>query len=288
MREPSLASRTGLIEQRTGEPWDIALGLIGASTDLLPPAAPAGTPVGTLTHPGVPSAAQGAVLSVAGHDHPVAALAAGAAGIDELFNSTGTADVLARAVAGPLLDQQRAAIVAAGWSAGAHVVPGIDLLLAGGSGGLLLRRVLSALGADTPTKRQHLDELSEQVVELPAGLLVSGDSRRSDEVQIRLRDGATPAAVWRAATIATAQLARDMLDDIGAIVGPHRRAVAAGGWTRMASVRRAKLAAIPALEISALDQPGADGAALLAEYSLDSGNVPLSVFLNQNAPSLGA
>jgi sugar (pentulose or hexulose) kinase len=171
--------------------------------------------------------------------------------------------------------------VAAGWSAGAHVVPGVDLLLAGGSGGLLLRRVLAALGADNPEARQRLDVASDALTELPAGLLVRGDSRRSDDVEIRLRDGATPASVWRAATLATAQLAHDMLADINIIVGPHRRAVAAGGWTRMASVRAAKASAIPALEFSELTQPGATGAALLAEYSLGGDNRSLPEYLTQ-------
>ena len=66
--------------------------------------------------------------------------------------------MLARAVPSPLTNAQRAAIVAAGWSAGAHVVPQTDLLLAGGSGGLLLRRVLDALGADDADARDRLDQ----------------------------------------------------------------------------------------------------------------------------------
>ncbi|MCL2780234.1 MAG: FGGY family carbohydrate kinase, partial [Actinomycetia bacterium] len=71
VREPSLASRTGLIAQRTGQPDPELLDLVRAPADLLPPPAPAGAPVGRITHPDAPSAALGAVLSVAGHDHPV-------------------------------------------------------------------------------------------------------------------------------------------------------------------------------------------------------------------------
>jgi sugar (pentulose or hexulose) kinase len=287
VREPSLASRTGLIEQRTGHPSAELLELAAVGSDLLPAPVPAGTPVGKLDHPDVTEAV-GALLSVAGHDHPVAALAVDAVGIDDLFNSTGTADVLARAVAAPLSDEQRVAIVAAGWSAGAHIVPGVDLLLAGGSGGLLLRRVLAALGADTPEARERLDADSERLTELPSGLVVRGDSRRHDDVEIRLRDGATPAGVWRAATLCTGELAQDMLAGIAPTVGPHRRAVAAGGWTRMASVRTAKAAAIGALEFCDLREPGATGAALLAEFSLSGDDRSLTEFLHDNRRTTAA
>jgi len=278
--EPSLASRTGLVQQSSRRPWDAALDLAGVSPTLLPVAVPAGTPVGTLNHPGVPASAARALLSIAGHDHPVAALASDAVRADEVFNSSGTADVLARAVAAPLTDTQRAAIVVAGWSAGAHIVPGTDLLLAGGSGGLLLRRLLAALGADSPDARDRLDLTSRQIKALPPGLLVRGDGRTQDDVEIRLRDGANPAVIWAAATRYTAELARDMLAAISPIVGPHRRAVAAGGWTRMASVRKAKCAAIGAMEFCNVEQPGATGAALLAEYSLTADGRSLTRFVH--------
>jgi hypothetical protein len=184
-----------------------------------------------------------------------------------------------------LSDADRAAIVAAGWSAGRHVVPDTDLLLAGGSGGLLLRRVLHALGAATPTARDQLDAASLQVDTLPAGLLVRGDGRRQEDVEIRFTDDASPAAVWTAAARYTAGLAREMLADVEPIVGPHHRAVAAGGWTRMASVRLAKTQAIGALDFSDVRQPGATGAALFAEYSLSAHARTLTQFLN-DAPAL--
>ncbi|HET6533663.1 MAG TPA: FGGY family carbohydrate kinase [Actinoplanes sp.] len=266
-REPSLASRTGLIEQRTGQPWADALALAELPDRLLPDATDAGRPAGFLRHPDVPAGAVGAVLSVAGHDHPVAAVGAGV-GPDDLFNSGGTADVLARTVPGTLDDARRARVVAAQWSAGRHVVPETTVLLAGVSGGLLLRRVLAALGAPHPPARDALDAASCHAPALPPGLIVAGDGRTGDDVVIKVPDGATPAAIWTAATRHTARLARTLLDDIEGIVGPHRQAVAAGGWTRMRSVRVAKAGAIDRLTFSAEPEPGATGAALLAEYSL--------------------
>jgi sugar (pentulose or hexulose) kinase len=267
-REPSLSSRTGLIDQGTGQPWADALAITGLPDAFLPDQIPAGRPAGFLSHEDAPACAAGAVLSVAGHDHPVAALGVGAIGPDDLFNSSGTADVVARAVPGVLDESQRARVVAARWSAGRHVVPGTTLLLAGVSGGLLLRRVLAALGADSPRAREALDAASCAVSTLPSGLAVEGDGRTDEDVVIRAQDGATPAAIWTAATRHTARLTRKLLDEIEPVVGPHRAALAAGGWTRMRSVRIAKADAIDRLGFSTEEEPGAVGAALLAEYSL--------------------
>lgn len=269
VREPSLASRTGLVDQDTGAPWPAALEAAGLSATILPAERLAGQPAGRLTHESVPTSASGAILTVAGHDHPVAAIGVGATGPDELFNSSGTADVLARSVPGTLTPAQRQAVVEAGWSAGRHVLPDTSLLLAGVSGGLLLRRVLAALGAEEEPARTALDHASLNTKDLPPGLSVTGDGRRQDDVVLRIQDGATPAAIWAAAVRYTTTQASHLLGDIEKVVGPHRRAVAAGGWTRMASVRAAKTAVLGALSFSTEIQPGVTGAALLATHALE-------------------
>jgi sugar (pentulose or hexulose) kinase len=269
VREPSLASRTGLVDQDTGAPWPAALEAAGLSATILPAERLAGQPAGHLTHDDIPESASGAILTVAGHDHPVAAIGVGATGPDELFNSSGTADVLARSVPGTLSGAQRQAVVDAGWSVGRHVLPDTSLLLAGVSGGLLLRRVLAALGAEEEPARTALDHASLKTKDLPPGLSVTGDGRRQDDVVLRIQDGATPAAIWAAAVRYTATQASHLLADIEKVVGPHRRAVAAGGWTRMASVRAAKAAALAGLSFSPAVQPGVTGAALLATHALE-------------------
>jgi sugar (pentulose or hexulose) kinase len=277
-REPSLASRTGLIDQGTGRPWAEATAMAGLPGAFLPDESFGGRPAGFLRHEGVPACAAGAVLSVAGHDHPVAAIGAGI-GPEDLFNSSGTADVIARAVPGILDEAQRGQVVAARWSAGRHVVPESSFLLAGVSGGLLLRRVLAALGADDPQAREALDAAGCEVSALPPGLSVGGDGRTDDDVVIRVQDGATPAAIWTAATRHTARLTRKLLDDIEPVVGPHRAALAAGGWIRMRSVRIAKAQVIDRLDFSTEEELGAVGAALLAEYSLMPDTSALGDFL---------
>ena len=287
VREPSLASRTGLIDQGTGEVWPEALAVAGLPARILPGERQAGLRAGYLGHDDVVSCAAGAVLTVAGHDHPVAAIGVGAVEADELFNSSGTADVLARSIPGTLEESQRQAVVSVGWSLGRHVLPGTSLLLAGVSGGLLLRRVLAALGAESPEARAALDQASLSVGELPPGLSVTGDGRTRDDVVIHIQDGATPASVWTAAVRYTAAQARRLLGDIETIAGPHRRAVAAGGWTRMASVRAAKAAVIDALSFSPVVQPGVAGAALLATFALADEGLPVAEFIRQSAADPG-
>ena len=287
VREPSLASRTGLIDQGTGEVWPEALAVAGLPARILPGGHQAGLRAGYLGHDDVVACAQQAVLTVAGHDHPVAAIGVGAVGADELFNSSGTADVLARSIPGTGEESQRQAVVDAGWSSGRHVLPGTSLLLAGVSGGLLLRRVLAALGAESSEARAALDQASLSVGELPPGLSVTGGGRTRDDVVIHLQDGVTPASVWTAAVRYTAAEARRLLGDIEKIAGPHRRAVAAGGWTRMASVRAAKTAVIDGLSFSPVPQPGVTGAALLAAFALAGEGLPLADFIRRNACPLG-
>src|SRR6185437_1498706 len=238
VREPSLASRTGLIDQGTGQVWPQALAAAGLPARILPEERPAGCPAGFVRHDGVVSCAA-----------------------DELFNSSGTADVLARSIPGTLPEAERQQVVTAGWSLGRHVLPGTSLLLAGISGGLLLRRVLAALGAEAEPARSMLDHASLSVGDLPAGLSVSGDGRTQDNVVLRIQDAASPATIWTAAVRYTAEAARLLLTDIEKVVGPHRHAVAAGGWTQMASVRAAKSAVIDALSFSPVVQPGVTGAA---------------------------
>src|SRR4029453_3410280 len=144
---------------------------------------------------------------------------------------------------------------------------GSTFLLAGCSGGLLLRRVLAALGADNPQAREALDAASCEVSALPSGLVVDGDGRTDQDVVIRVQDGATPAAIWTAATRHTALLHRQLLADIEPVVGSHRAAIASGGWTRMRSVRIAKAGAIDRLKFSTQEELGAAGAARRAESS---------------------
>ena len=263
VHEPSLASRTGLLDQATGTTWANGAAELGLPPTLLPARQPFGESVGTLAHTGLPDGLQGAALLVGGHDHPVAAIGVGATGPDELLNSTGTADVVVRSLPAMLTDEQRERLVGRGISVGMHVLPGTSALIGGVRGGLLLRRVLGLLGVTTAEQREQLDRAALAVGTLPAGLEISGAGPTGDDVVLRLRDDADPATVWAAVTRYTARETWVLLNLIESIVGPHTRAVASGGWTRMASVRTAKSAVIDHLTFSELPEPVVAGAVLL-------------------------
>lgn len=263
--EPSLASRTGLLDQTTGREWPDALALLGVSS-LLPATVPAGCAAGVVAAaPGVPDALVGAVITVVGHDHPVAATGVGATGDHELFNSCGTADVLLRSVPHLLTDGERETLVAQGIDAGRHVLSGQSVLIGGIRAGLVLRRVLAMLGADDPAARAHLDQPVAGTRRMAVS--VTGARSTDEDVTVTVTDGASPGAVWAAALDHISDVTENLLQGMNDVVGPHRAAVAAGGWTRMASVRAAKSRLLPGLRFSSLAQPGALGAALFAAWA---------------------
>jgi sugar (pentulose or hexulose) kinase len=67
--EPSLASRTGLLEQQTGRPWAAALDVLGVDAQFVPDLRPADSTFGTVNE-GAPEILRGACVSVTGHDQP--------------------------------------------------------------------------------------------------------------------------------------------------------------------------------------------------------------------------
>lgn len=272
--ELSLLGRTGLWDQDAGTPWAAALAELGTDENLLPPRVPAGTPLGRVAPGGeLPAELAGAVLTLAGHDHPVAAVGCGVTGADEVFDSFGTAEALVRTVPGLLPAAARERLAGHGIDAVPHVLPGRQVLLGGTKAGLVLRRTLRMLGADDRgDRRRELDEAAE--AHRPdfdgAGITVAGAENREQSLRIEITsDEITPAAWWLATLEHTSAEARACLDRMAAEIGPATSAVVAGGWTRMASVRAAKLTNLPGVRFSDRTQAGAFGAALFAASALD-------------------
>jgi hypothetical protein len=246
IREPSLASRTGLIDQGTGGVWPDALAVAGLSAQVLPDERPAGVRHGYVRRDGVASCAADAVLTVAGHDHPVAAIGVGAAGADELFNSSGTADVLARSIPGRWMRPSARTSSARLVHRAAQCCRTQPALA--GSWRMLLRQSPPPQGGIRPgqTAANHA---SLDIGELPRRLQSPATATR-DGVMMRIRTG-SPARLDGAARAAAR--ARLLLDDIEKIVGPtrgHRRR----RMDLMASVR-GQAAAIDAMSFSAVVQP---------------------------------
>ncbi|GAA0277282.1 FGGY-family carbohydrate kinase [Cryptosporangium japonicum] len=260
--EASLASRTGLLDLDTGRPWTAALDLLGVRPGFIPERRYAGEPAGTVRAPDAPPALRGATISVAGHDHPVAAFGAGAVGRDDLFNSCGTADTLLRAIPRVVTADERRRLTGARVEVGRHILPGTTLVNAPSRAGLVLRRVQAALGA---TDLGALDAAYPDADASKA--TVTGSDVEADDVVIALREGAAPADVWAAAVDANAGYTADLLARIAPVAGPYRRAVGAGGWLRLSSIRRSKSRVLPGLTFSTIDQPGGFGAAVLAAWA---------------------
>jgi xylulokinase len=111
--------------------WDAELlGLAGLEPRQMPPVLPWTEPVGHLTAEAADRLGlrAGVPVAVAGHDHVVGALGAGVVEPGEALDSIGTAEALLLVTPGPALDD---AVRAAGFSVGAHVVPGRWTLIGG-------------------------------------------------------------------------------------------------------------------------------------------------------------
>jgi sugar (pentulose or hexulose) kinase len=261
--ELSLASRTGLLDLGRARPWDAAHDLLGRPR-LLGDAVVAGTPAGRVPATGdMPAVLHDAVLTVAGHDHQVAAYGVGAVADGALFNSLGTAEALVRTVRPPLPRQRVAALAAQGISVGWGVVADHLCVLAGLPTGLTLNRIAGMLGAVTGAQRRAL---GEQAVALPpTGPVPRLVDLRDDGFGILdITDGVTPALLWRAAADALAEQAQRVLDRVDALTRPHSEVVVAGGWLHNPAVLAAKRRQYPAMRTTAVTEPGAYGAALLA------------------------
>lgn len=272
--EPSLASRTGLLSQESKKPWRKSLQLIGATETFVPPVKIAGESWGDVTD-ARRVGLLGAAVTVAGHDHLVASVGAGATGGDDLFNSCGTADVVLRTVPRTLTNDERAELVDLGMSAGRHVLPESTALLSATRSGLVLGRVLSLLGAGTREQRVAISDTWVADRPAPATVIVSEPPAWANEVTIAVRDDVLPADLWAAAMSYVLGQTQALIDHGCRIAGPYRSALAAGGWVQLPGVRRAKSYIMPGLQVSEVEQPGAYGAALFAAQACGVSGFPV-------------
>ncbi|KHK97744.1 hypothetical protein LK09_09535 [Microbacterium mangrovi] len=271
--ESSLVSRTGLIDQDTGEPWAAALqqlgredaGILGARVD-------AGRPIGTITADRVPAPFRGAVLTIAGHDHLVSAAAAGATRGHQLYDSIGTAEALVQLSAEPLTFAARERLAAAGITTGRYPLPGLHALLAGTKAGLLMRRMLQLVGVTDAAGRERLDAA---VMALSTGgnlvddaLEVRGGENRDGVLRITARsDNLSPAELF----IAALQHGNDLCEELLAVM--HREVpaptstVLTGGWASMRSVVRARAEILPDIRLDTVEEGTAFGAAAFALWA---------------------
>jgi sugar (pentulose or hexulose) kinase len=263
--ELSLTSRTGLLDQDTGHPWPQMLDALGLDETFLPPLVDAGSPFGAARAGTVPDTMAGALLTVAGHDHLVAAEATGGLPADHYHVSMGTAEVLLRVIDAPLGYAARRRLADHLINEVRHVVPGKHVLVAGVKTGLLLRRVLQTAGIHD---RRGRDDLDDAVMALPYEGLLPGDAievsgARNDDGVLHLTvrtDGVSPAEIFGAVLRHSNDEISLLIEAMDRELPPAVTATLTGGWAGMAAVRRARARVLPSVTASARDQETAYGA----------------------------
>ncbi|GGF99947.1 hypothetical protein GCM10007304_12350 [Rhodococcoides trifolii] len=266
--ELSLSSRTGLLDQDSGEPWTEMLDYIGVGPDFLPPLVAAGADLGCATAPALPESVSGARLTVAGHDHLVSAVSGGAIPNDRYHVSMGTAEVLLRVVDAPLNRAARTRLADHLINAVRHVVPGQHVLVAGVKTGLLMRR---ALQLSDIHDRAGRDALDARIAALPVdsisdgGVEITGARNDDGVLSVTIRtDGVDSAELFRAILLhGNDEIAR-LIEALDAEVPAARSTLLTGGWADMASVRDTRAAVLPDVSVSTRSQDTAYGAALFA------------------------
>ena len=258
--ELSLSSRTGFLDLHRRGWWEDALAFAEAPPGFLPEPRGSGQAAGRVN--ALLAEAEGAVLTVSGHDHPCASVGADAIRFGDVFDSCGTAEAFVRPVEPPVGPDAIKRAVAGGVTVGWNVVPGQQALMAGFVSGLALTRFLDLLGVSVED-RDALEAAALGVPPGAEGITVRGliDDRATLEGIPR---SVTPAHVWRAGVEAVARHGAEVLATIESVAGATSRLVVTGGWARSQVVREVKRRFLGPFEEPVVTEAGARGAALIA------------------------
>ncbi|MFW2513331.1 FGGY-family carbohydrate kinase [Demequina sp. SO4-13] len=265
----SLASRTGMLDQDTGKAWPEMLAYIGVGEEFMPPLVAAGTMRGTAEQEWMPSAVRGAAVTVAGHDHLVAAVSGGTIPGSQYQVSMGTAEVILRVLDQPPTRAARERLAAHLINCVRHVVDGQYVLVAGVKSGLLMRRSLQLFGIEDRDGRERLDRSVCALPvggRLPEGAIVVRGARNDDGVLSLTipADGVTPAEAFHAVLHHGNDEIAILLEAMSREVPPATSTLLSGGWTAMESVRQARSRVLPNIRTSTKTQDTAFGAAMAA------------------------
>lgn len=251
--EWSLASRTGLLDLRTGKMWAGAFGYL----DIDPSDAPA-----LLRSPSAPDRAQGALvdgpaaligaqLLVAGLDHLAAAEACDATDPGVLFDSCGTAEAMMRFFDDELLsDDLVMSAVDAGLTIGRHTKPSGFVAIGVVPSGLILESIKQ------PSRGSEAESI-------PEGLKVVGHSDESRSIE-GVPPEASLAAVWRTGLDEAFERSSALAAKMSSIFGVPERVVVTGGWMKEASFKERKLRQFPTAVRDKQLESAAAGAAVMA------------------------
>ena len=246
--EPSLASRTGALAINGRRWWPEVIEWAGLQETIFPELRPAGASWGGARgSSGALERLEGAALTVAGHDHLVAAIGSGVTTAGQVMDSCGTAEALVRAIPAdtecdPAKGLSRG--IATGW----HALEDHYCLLAGLPLGIDLTPLLARLGASHQRGRTSVDDAA----------LASLDGRLSESEM--------PAAAreWLAALRETVTRAGAALRGLEELGGPVAELRISGGWAANPVLHRLKIDAFSNTVYPRVIEAGARGAALLA------------------------
>lgn len=262
--EPSLVSRTGLWDHRHGKWWQGAKDRLSGLGFHYPEVRPAGEPWGQVV--GFSPRYDGAVVTVAGHDHPVASFGAGVRTPGVQFNSCGTADVILRTTDRWPTRRNLARLSEAGITIGNHVVPGSYISNGLVRTGLALKTVKSLLGV---TDHAVLEEMYLGPEADTHRITVAIPGNDGPTVNLAIAGEVTPEQVWTAAINAGTAASGSFLALLDKAFGPAHHTIAGGGWTRSQAIRTAKEALFGEVDFVAHAEPGCRGAAGIAWCAVD-------------------
>ena len=161
-------------------------------------------------------------------------------------------------------------------------------MIGGSRGGLVLRRALDLLGARRGPRMHEIDDAWNAERPFHDVIDMTQYKSISNDLQITLTGDAGPNELWAAALDYMIGENRKMISGIEAVVGTHKKALSAGGWTKLRSVRESKSAIIHDLEFSNIDEAGAFGAAYMASWAHSGSGESLIDHINQRVKILNS
>lgn len=263
--ERSLASQSGFLDVFQGRWSEELRDWAGLGPASLPDLVDAGTAIGT-AGPAVASLS-GAVITIGGHDHPCAAVGAGATRAGDVFDSLGTAEtIVAAARTMPRPDDVVDAIMSGHLQVTPHVLPGRTMIGGSIAGGSFLGKVLQRLGV----KPEESYALDVAAMALPDPGPLDADLQHERNLPLDELETSDPARAWRQALATSVASSTALIERIAQLAGDVERVVVGGGWSRneaLVTLKRQRLSSrlgVADVQVAAVDEPGARGAALLA------------------------
>jgi sugar (pentulose or hexulose) kinase len=267
--EASLASRTGALSVASQTWWTDVLEWAGVDPAIFPPIRSAGTSFGRVRASSGFEQLEGAVLTVAGHDHLCGSVGIGVTASTQAMDSCGTAEALVRAVpAGP--ERDLAAGLPYGIQIGWHVLAGHYAMIGALLLGLDFIPLLERLGARIENGHTDLDAAAIALGRDGAPALADTSAVGSLRAQNSTSLWATPhegepaAVTWRRAVASTVAQSRRLLDGLEQLSGPVTEVRVSGGWSHNPVLQELKAAVLPGTAYPLVAEAGIRGAALLS------------------------